>query len=134
MLGHFGDSNNNRTITKNNSLDTNLLTATDIVTSNQYTTLVEEKRTNTTNIPENTKFNLESASLETKIWVENCTSPLDNIRLNDSRVLGGLLPLGIICLVVIIGNVMVMSAVKMTHKLRGATYLFIVSLGKNTLI
>ena len=134
MLGHFGDSNNNRTITKNNSLDTNLLTATDVVTSNEYTTLVEEKRTNTTNIPENTKFNLESASLETKIWVENCTSPLDNIRLNDSRVLSGLLPLGIICLVVIIGNVMVMSAVKMTHKLRGATYLFIVSLGKKTLI
>ena len=102
MLGHFGDSNNNRIITKNNSLDTNLLTATDVVTSNEYTTLVEEKRTNTTNIPEYTKFNLESASLETKIWVENCTSPLDNIRLNDSRVLGGLLPLGIICLVVIL--------------------------------
>ena len=69
-------------------------------------------------------------NLETKIWIENCSSPLSNIQMGDSRVVGGLVPLGIICLVVIIGNMMVMYAVKMTKKLRGATYLFIVSLGK----
>ena len=69
-------------------------------------------------------------NLETKVWIENCSSPLSNIQIGDSRVVGGLVPLGIICLVVIIGNMMVMYAVKMTKKLRGATYLFIVSLGK----
>ena len=69
-------------------------------------------------------------NLETKVWIENCSTPLSNIHLGDSRVVGGLVPLLIICLVVIIGNMMVMYAVKMTKKLRGATYLFIVSLGK----
>ena len=69
-------------------------------------------------------------NLKTKIWIENCSSPLSNLQIGDSRVIGGLVPLGIICLVVIIGNMMVMYAVKMTKKLRGATYLFIVSLGK----
>ena len=69
-------------------------------------------------------------NLKTKIWIENCSSPLSNLQIGDSRVVGGLVPLGIICLVVIIGNMMVMYAVKMTKKLRGATYLFIVSLGK----
>ena len=69
-------------------------------------------------------------NLETTVWIENCSTPLSNIHLGDSRVVGGLVPLLIICLVVIIGNMMVMYAVKMTKKLRGATYLFIVSLGK----
>ena len=78
---------------------------------------------------ENDDLNATISSV-TQVWVDNCTSPLNNIQFNNSRVLGGLLPLGIICLVVIIGNMMVMYAVKMTKKLRGATYLFIVSLGK----
>lgn len=56
------------------------------------------------------------------------SSALATINLEDPRVLGSLVPLGIICLVVIAGNLMVMAAVKMTHKLRGATYQFIVSL------
>ena len=49
-------------------------------------------------------------------------------------VLGSLVPLGLICLVVIVGNVMVMAAVGTTHKLRGATYLFIVSLAMADLL
>ena len=61
--------------------------------------------------------------------IENCSSPLEGIEfVKDPTVLGSLVPLGIICLVIIVGNVMVMAAVGMTNKLRGATYLFIVSL------
>jgi octopamine receptor len=62
------------------------------------------------------------------VGLRNCSSPLDNIDLEDPRVLGSLVPLGIICLVVIFGNIMVILAVRMTHKLRGATNIFIVSL------
>ncbi len=62
------------------------------------------------------------------IWIQNCTSPLDNINLEDARVFGALVPLGMVCLIVIFGNIMVITAVKITHKLRGATNLFIVSL------
>ena len=67
-----------------------------------------------------------NASLE---WQsQNCTSPLDNIHFEDPLVVGSLVPLGLVCLVVILGNLMVIIAVFNTHKLRGATYLFIVSL------
>lgn len=59
---------------------------------------------------------------------DNCTSPLDNIHLEEPHVIGTLVPLGLVCLVVILGNMMVIFAVFNTHKLRGATYLFIVSL------
>lgn len=62
------------------------------------------------------------------IWIENCSSPLDNVDFEDPRILGSLLPLGLVCLMVILGNIMVITAVKITHKLRGATNLFIVSL------
>lgn len=62
------------------------------------------------------------------IWIKNCTSPLDNVNFEDARVLGSLVPLGLVCLMVILGNIMVITAVKITHKLRGATNLFIVSL------
>ena len=55
----------------------------------------------------------------------NCTSPLDNVNFEDPRILGSLLPLGMVCLMVILGNIMVIVAVKITHKLRGATNLFI---------
>ncbi len=53
---------------------------------------------------------------------------MENIDFEDPRVIGSLIPLGIICLVVIFGNMMVIAAVRMTSKLRGATNLFIVSL------
>ncbi len=59
---------------------------------------------------------------------DNCTSPLDNIHFEEPHVIGTLVPLGLVCLVVILGNMMVIFAVFNTHKLRGATYLFIVSL------
>ena len=62
------------------------------------------------------------------LWIKNCSSPLDNVDFKDSRVIGSLLPLGLVCLIVILGNIMVITAVKITHKLRGATNLFIVSL------
>jgi hypothetical protein len=61
-------------------------------------------------------------------WLKNCSSSLENVNLEDPRVIGSLIPLGIICLVVIFGNAMVIAAVRMTSKLRGATNLFIVSL------
>ena len=57
--------------------------------------------------------------------LENCTSPLDNVDFEDPRVVGSLLPLGLVCLMVILGNIMVIIAVRITHKLRGATNLFI---------
>ena len=60
--------------------------------------------------------------------VRNCSSLFDNIDFEDPKVLGSLVPLGIICLVVTFGNMMVIAAVRMTRKLRGATNLFIVSL------
>ena len=60
--------------------------------------------------------------------IENCTSPLDNVNFEDARILGSLAPLGLVCLMVILGNIMVITAVRITHKLRGATNLFIVSL------
>ena len=60
--------------------------------------------------------------------VQNCSSPLDNVHFEDPLVVGSLIPLGLVCLVVILGNMMVIVAVFNTHKLRGATYLFIVSL------
>ena len=62
------------------------------------------------------------------IWIKNCSSPFDNVDFEDARILGSLIPLGLICLMVIFGNIMVITAVKITHKLRGATNLFIVSL------
>ncbi len=61
-------------------------------------------------------------------WVRNCSSAMDNVDFEDPRVVGSLIPLGIICLVVVFGNAMVIAAVQMTRKLRGATNLFIVSL------
>ena len=60
--------------------------------------------------------------------VQNCSGPLDNVHFEDPLVVGSLIPLGLVCLVVILGNMMVIIAVFNTHKLRGATYLFIVSL------
>ena len=73
-----------------------------------------------------------TSSLESKqhdvFWIKNCSSPLDNVNFQDARVIGSLLPLGLVCLIVIFGNIMVITAVKITSKLRGATNLFIVSL------
>ena len=125
MLSHLKGGNHSIIINNNISIDTNH----PIISKEQNYVFDEERTDNTSLYYKDPDPNLND-SLETRIWVENCTSPLSNIHLNDSRVLGGLLPLGIICLVVIIGNMMVMYAVKMTKKLRGATYLFIVSLGK----
>jgi len=68
-----------------------------------------------------TEVSTEASSL-------NCTSPLDNIHFEEPHVIGALVPLGLVCLVIIFGNMMVIFAVFNTHKLRGATYLFIVSL------
>ena len=57
---------------------------------------------------------------------DNCSSsPLGNVDFHDPRILGSLLPLGLLCVIVILGNIMVIVAVKITHKLRGATNLFI---------
>lgn len=61
-------------------------------------------------------------------WVQNCSSVFQNIDFSDPRIICSLVPLGLICLVVIFGNMMVIAAVKNTKKLRGATNLFIVSL------
>ena len=61
-------------------------------------------------------------------FYNNCTSPLDNVNFQDAKIVGSLLPLGVVCLMVILGNIMVITAVKITHKLRGATNMFIVSL------
>ena len=147
MLSNFGDNDNNIIAVVHNSVDSSLFTTTDgetaseanngefaqieiseayIITTNDTTTTTPLKH-----VLDDVANN--KSNITTKIWIENCTSPLNNIHLDDSRVLGGLVPLGIICLVVIVGNMMVMSAVKMTKKLRGATYLFIVSLGKSVL-
>ena len=43
------------------------------------------------------------------IWVENCTSPLDNIDFQDPKVIGSLVPLGMVCIMVIFGNMMVIG-------------------------
>ena len=61
-------------------------------------------------------------------FYNNCTSHLDNVNFQDAKIVGSLLPLGVVCLMVILGNIMVITAVKITHKLRGATNMFIVSL------
>ena len=55
----------------------------------------------------------------------NCTSPLDNINFRDAKIVGSLLPLGVVCLMVILGNIMVITAIRITKKLRGATNMFI---------
>jgi hypothetical protein len=124
MLSHMKDGNHSIIINNNISIGTNLP-----IIFNEPNYFFDEEKRNTTFQDNETDLNLND-NLETRIWIENCPSPLSNIHLSDSRVLGGLVPLGIICLLVIIGNVMVMYAVKMTKKLRGATYLFIVSLGE----
>ena len=124
MLSHMKDGNHSIIINNKISIGTNLPNI-----SNEPNYFFDEEKQNATLQDKETDLNLND-NLETRIWVENCPSPLSNIHLSDSRVLGGLVPLGIICLLVIIGNMMVMYAVKMTKKLRGATYLFIVSLGK----
>lgn len=76
----------------------------------------------------NTIHNSHTGNGSHDTLVENCSSPLDNIHFEDPLVVGSLIPLGLVCLVVILGNMMVIIAVFNTHKLRGATYLFIVSL------
>jgi len=91
-------------------------------------------------------FNMDSEENETEIWKAglttagdfdvtttevsslNCTSPLEKIHFEEPYVIGALVPLGLVCLIIILGNMMVIFAVFNTHKLRGATYLFIVSL------
>ena len=128
MLSHMKEDNHS--IINNNNIP---IGSNRPISSNEPSYYFDEEKLNTTLRDEETDFNLND-HLETKIWIENCPSPLSNIHLTDSRVIGGLVPLGIICLLVIIGNMMVMYAVKMTKKLRGATYLFIVSLGKLTYI
>jgi len=62
-----------------------------------------------------------------KLVVTNC-SLSDKIPLNDPKVLGSLVPLGLICLIVTFGNILVISAVKISSKLRGPTNTIIVSL------
>jgi len=69
-----------------------------------------------------------TTEVTTEARSDNCTSPLDKIHFEEPRVIGSLVPLGLVCLVIILGNMMVIFAVYNTHKLRGATYLFIVSL------
>ena len=44
------------------------------------------------------------------------------------QVLGSLIPLGLICLIVTFGNILVISAVKISSRLRGPTNTIIVSL------
>ncbi len=61
-------------------------------------------------------------------WVLNCSSPMETLDFYDPKVAGSLVPLGLICLMVIFGNAMVIAAVRMTSKMRGATNLFITSL------
>ncbi|XP_023339462.1 flocculation protein FLO11 [Eurytemora carolleeae] len=56
----------------------------------------------------------------------NCSQA--GIQLLDPESLGSLIPLGLICLVVTFGNILVISAVRISSKLRGATNLLIVSL------
>ena len=125
MLSHIKDNNHSIIFTTNHN--DNHTVGVNIKTfdeqSNSYSVDID-------NITEENDDLNDTITSVTQVWVDNCSSPLNNIQFNNSRVLGGLLPLGIICLVVIIGNMMVMYAVKMTKKLRGATYLFIVSLGK----
>ena len=76
----------------------------------------------------NSTSSSSSSNASVEWLVHNCSSPLDNIHFEDPLVIGSLVPLGLVCLVVILGNMMVIIAVFNTHKLRGATYLFIVSL------
>ena len=52
--------------------------------------------------------------------VQNCSSPLDNVHFEDPLVVGSLIPLGLVCLVVILGNMMVIVAVFNTHMLSSA--------------
>ena len=44
------------------------------------------------------------------------------------QVVGSLVPLGLICLIVTLGNLLVITAVKISSKLSGPTYTIIVSL------
>lgn len=85
-------------------------------------------RTSSSSLPSSPSPSTSSPNENHVIWIKNCTSPLDNVNFEDARVLGSLVPLGLVCLMVILGNIMVITAVKITHKLRGATNLFIVSL------
>ena len=126
MLSHLKKGNHSITINHDISIGIN-----QSIYDDEQSSLIREDQTNSSFRDEYNDINLD-VNLVARVWLENCSSPLSNIHLDDSRVLGGLLPLGLICLVVIIGNVMVMYAVKMTKNLRGATYLFIVSLGKHT--
>ena len=48
-------------------------------------------------------------------FYNNCTSPLDNVNFQDAKIVGSLLPLGVVCLMVILGNIMVITAVKVIY-------------------
>jgi len=58
---------------------------------------------------------------------DNCTL-LESLPLDDPKVIGSLVPLGLICLIVTFGNLLVISAVRISSKLRGPTNTIIVSL------
>jgi len=58
---------------------------------------------------------------------DNC-SLLESLPLDDPKVIGSLVPLGLICLIVTFGNLLVISAVRISSKLRGPTNTIIVSL------
>ena len=45
------------------------------------------------------KENTSSAVLVGDTWVKNCSSPFDNIDFEDPRIVGSLVPLGIVCLI-----------------------------------
>merc|ERR1719483_415618 len=61
------------------------------------------------------------------IKTANC-SLFSSIPLHKFEVIGILLPLGLICLVVTCGNILVISAVKISPKLDGPTHQLIMSL------
>nr|XP_018897697.1 PREDICTED: octopamine receptor Oamb-like isoform X1 [Bemisia tabaci]XP_018897698.1 PREDICTED: octopamine receptor Oamb-like isoform X2 [Bemisia tabaci] len=57
-----------------------------------------------------------------------CAALLENVTWNDPRQISSLVALGVIDVIVILGNILVIAAVFMSSKLRSVTNLFIVSL------
>jgi len=79
------------------------------------------------NIGEIVSGELYSEETIEELQVTNC-SLREKIPLDNPKVLGSLIPLGLICLIVTCGNILVISAVKISSKLRGPTNTIIVSL------
>ena len=50
-------------------------------------------------IPQYKENNFSNAVRVGDTWVRNCSSPFDNIDFENPRIVGSLVPLGIVCLI-----------------------------------